>query len=85
MQTRKHGAAMPSSSHLVDCSFISEPGLTKREFFAIISLQGILSSTEYISGKNAAELAVSAADLLIIELNKTSCEENLNGEDQDDE
>lgn len=85
MQTRKYDPAFPIFDS--DGSyFVRNGGLSKREFFAIISLQGILSSGLSMGGgKNAAELAVRAADLLIVELNKTPCEENLNGEDQGDE
>lgn len=58
---------------------IVEYGLTKREFFAALSLQGILSNDEAIKViiENKADLletvalgAVKAADALIVELNK---------------
>lgn len=55
-------------------------GLTKREYFAAIALQGLLASSEFIyegfplSGdkriKCAAATAVHAADLLIHNLNQ---------------
>lgn len=46
-------------------------GLTKREYFAALALQGILSHSDpVVFGKVAAEMAVKAADLLIEELNK---------------
>lgn len=50
-------------------------GLTKREFFAAMAMQGFIASEFYMSGKNVhetrtAEHAVSYADALIEELNK---------------
>ena len=45
-------------------------GLTKREYFAAIALQGLLANTDFADGPHNAELAVNAADALIAELNK---------------
>nr|WP_290226343.1 hypothetical protein [Trichocoleus desertorum] len=45
-------------------------GLTKREYFAAIALQGLMASTTFADGPHNAELAVNAADALIAELNK---------------
>lgn len=70
MQTRKNDSAMPYNHEQDDGSFIGEPGLTKREFFAVAALQGLLATSVSLGGKNVAELAVNAADLLILELNK---------------
>ena len=47
-------------------------GLTKREYFAAVSLQGLLASTYTGSYQLFAEKAVKMADQLIIELNKTN-------------
>lgn len=44
-------------------------GLTKREHFAALALQGILSQPNMTDLLLAAERAVSAADFLINELN----------------
>ena len=49
-------------------------GLTKRELFAAMAMQGLLSDMEFIkknsTGLTAVELAVCTADALIAELNK---------------
>lgn len=45
-------------------------GLTKREYFAAIALQGLLANTNFADGPHNAELAVAAADALIAELNR---------------
>jgi hypothetical protein len=51
-------------------SYVSgEEGLTKREYFAAMAMQGILNS-EFLDIKRFAKLAVEAADALIAELNK---------------
>lgn len=48
-----------------------EFGLNKREYFAAMALQGMLSGSEFFdNGKRFAKLAVQAADALIEELNK---------------
>jgi|LakMenEpi03Aug12_release.lakeMendotaPanAssembly.Ray.scaffolds.fasta_scaffold3678617_1 hypothetical protein len=45
--------------------------LTKREYFAAMALQGILSGTQYLDNYELfAKHAVAAADALIAELNK---------------
>lgn len=51
----------------------TESGLTKRELFAAMALQGILSNRNCLLHK-APELAVKQADLLIEELSKTNLE-----------
>jgi hypothetical protein len=76
MQTRKDDAALPYSSKQDDGSFISEPGLTKREYFAIQALQGILSNPSLdpddYNPSGYAILAIEAADLLIYHLNQSA-------------
>ncbi len=47
-------------------------GLTKREYFAAVAVQGLLASTSTGSYQLFAEKAVKMADQLIIELNKTN-------------
>jgi hypothetical protein len=75
VQTNKNDSAFPifdSSGEL----FLKHRGLSKREFFAALALQGILSNPsldgeEYNPTLNAC-LAIEAADILIIQLNKTN-------------
>lgn len=46
-------------------------GLTKREYFAALALQGFISTGQYKSAGDMAQEAVYAADALINELNCT--------------
>lgn len=57
----------------------NEPGLTKREMFAMMSLQGLIANPDFLTEAAdesldpfaaAAQLAVRQADALIAELNK---------------
>jgi hypothetical protein len=52
------------------------PGLTKREYLAMIALQGILSSDRYgpMTDTYAATRAIKAADALIKQLNENPYE-----------
>lgn len=56
-------------------------GLTKREYFAILALQGLLADTgsffpdQQGTGQLAAQAAVKYADALIAELNKDQNDE----------
>ena len=48
-------------------------GLTKREYFAAMAMQGFVAATRYDSDSDIeyfAQIAVKAADALIAELNK---------------
>lgn len=45
-------------------------GLTKRELFAAMAMQGLLSSPAFMSNEILINLSVVAADELIKELNK---------------
>lgn len=74
MQANKDDSAFPifdsSGEH-----FLKHGGLSKREYFAALALQGILSNPsleadEYNANLNAY-LAIEAADELIHGLNKT--------------
>jgi hypothetical protein len=48
-----------------------EFGLTKREYFAAMALQGLLSQSQFlINSEKFAKFAVEAADALMAELNK---------------
>jgi hypothetical protein len=50
------------------------PGLTKREYFAAMALQGMLARGTYRPGGANAADAVREADLLIAALNETGTE-----------
>jgi hypothetical protein len=49
-----------------------EPGLTKKEYFAAMALQGLLSNhgANYASDFECVQISVNLADALITELNK---------------
>ena len=49
---------------------VGDVGLSKREYFAAAALQGVISTDNYGSIKQAACFAVEFADALINELNK---------------
>lgn len=51
------------------CEQIAQIGLTKREYFAAMAMQGLMHDSG-ITEKIAAEVAVNAADALIKELSK---------------
>jgi hypothetical protein len=46
-------------------------GLSKREYFAAVAMQGLLASSEYFTS-DCVVRSVKLADQLIIELNKTN-------------
>lgn len=52
--------------------FFEQPGLTKREYFAALALQGGLASdvSDQYTIEKHCEIAVKCADQLIAELNK---------------
>lgn len=52
-----------------DAHDVFEAGLSKREYFAAIAMQGLVSGG-YSQRPESAKLAVDYADALIIELNK---------------
>jgi hypothetical protein len=61
-----------------DCSFpviagnyLVDSGLTKREYFAAMAMQGFLSCNAHDSIEDDVKYSVKCADLLIEELNKT--------------
>lgn len=49
--------------------WVTEGGLTKREYFAAMALQGIMSK-QYVTCEGAAKTAVQAADELLNQLDK---------------
>lgn len=52
---------------------VASEGLTKREYFASMALQGLLSGRNAdVSAETLAKQSIMAADALIDELNKTS-------------
>ena len=63
----KDDVVYPSNS---DDNFAPEYGLTKREYFAAMAMQGIMHTREYQSMPAIAIDAVMAADALIEELAK---------------
>jgi hypothetical protein len=65
MQTRKDDNAFPV---LDSYGETVEIGISKREYFAGLALQGILANPEFMSTM-AARVAVKKADELIIALN----------------
>jgi hypothetical protein len=76
MQTRKHDPAFPifDSDGLINIENDGDQGgLSKREYFAAMALQGILSNPEFMATM-AASVAVKKADELIYLLNQTDSE-----------
>jgi hypothetical protein len=70
MRTKAKGPAFPLIS---DEGYIINAGLTKREYFAAMALQGLLSNNNnYVY---SVKSAVEFADDLIEELNKTKTNE----------
>jgi len=75
MSTEKNDAAFAKAAFYHPEGGIDSPqsGLTKREYFAAMAMQGILSHlTTRVSAEEVARAAVELADQLIIELNKTN-------------
>ena len=74
MKTNKEDAAFGFAAELSRSEDVYEHGLTKRELFAAMAMQGMLasetSSYNYGTDECLAENAVKKADSLINELNK---------------
>jgi hypothetical protein len=49
----------------------TEGGLTKREYFAALAMQGVCSTNQAVTAREVAEWSVKMADALITELNKS--------------
>ena len=64
MKLNEDKAAFPSDAY-------NTVGLSKREYFAALAMQGILANPEYFGGDiDMAENSVTAADFLLKELAK---------------
>jgi hypothetical protein len=73
MRTKAKGPAFPLIS---DDGYIINAGLTKREYFAAMALQGLLTDNESPNSREEfAGYAVKFADALIEELSKTKTNE----------
>ena len=64
MNTKPNDCAYPG-----DYKTQTDSGLTKREYFAAMAMQGILASGSKQSVEQDAELALESADALINQLN----------------
>jgi GMP synthase-like glutamine amidotransferase len=64
MKTAPNDCAYPA-----DYKTQTDSGLTKREYFAAMAMQGILASGSKQSVEQDAELALESADALINQLN----------------
>ena len=68
-ETKRDQAAFPMVENKDTISY--NKGLTKREYFAAMALQGLLSQSQFlINSEKFAKFAVEAADALMAELNK---------------
>jgi hypothetical protein len=72
MKTKKNESAFP----IIAEDYIIDGGLTKREYFAAMALQGLLTDNESVNTREEfAGYAVKFADALIEELSKTKTNE----------
>jgi hypothetical protein len=73
METKKNKSAFP----IIAEEYIIDGGLTKREYFAAMALQGIIANKDGLDIKieRIVESAVDTADALIEELSKTKTNE----------
>jgi hypothetical protein len=73
METKKNESAFP----IIAEDYIIDGGLTKREYFAAMALQGIIANKDGLDIKieRIVESAVDTADALIEELSKTKTNE----------
>jgi hypothetical protein len=73
MRTKAKGPAFPLIS---DEGYIINAGLSKREYFAAMAMQGLLTDSESPNSREEfAGYAVKLADALIEELSKTKTNE----------
>jgi hypothetical protein len=72
MRTKAKGPAFPLIS---DDGYIINAGLTKREYFAAMALQGLLANSNIQLDGASANTAILFADALIEELSKTKTNE----------
>lgn len=69
--TKKQETAFPATEYPMGKASDCSPGLTKREYFAALALQGLLANPENLKlGRRVSRIAVEYADNLIEELNK---------------
>lgn len=59
-----------------DCREESINGLTKREYFAAMAMQGMLSNKNIVIDKRLGEAAVAAAENLLLALSENKGKEN---------
>ncbi|MTJ56016.1 hypothetical protein FJR38_26880 [Anabaena sp. UHCC 0253] len=69
MYTEKDDPVFPEDNYYDEHRIGQVLGLTKREYFAAMALQGIMANAEFMHFE-AAKMAVKKADELIEELNK---------------
>lgn len=68
MQTKKDDSAFPIFG---DDGDVNEYGLSKREYFAAIAMQGILAKGDISIAEYVAQYAIQQADELITALNRS--------------
>ena len=71
MDDNRNAPAYPCGQDVTMGLWKPETGLTKREMFAAMAMQGILSSGSDAAGGTVARWAVEYADELLAELEKT--------------
>ena len=71
MNDNANRSAYPVGADVTQCMFPTEIGLSKREMFAAMAMQGILSSGSDAAAGNVARWAAEYADDLLAELEKT--------------
>jgi hypothetical protein len=75
VQTKKEDNAFPVFVYDADMYDIQCSGLSKREYFAAMAMQGLLASKKALESPESIAIdAVHAADALILNLNKSESE-----------
>ena len=66
-------SAFPWRAEIYDRGFVLASGLTKREYYAAMAMQGLLSKWDgcTITTQTAANLSIDAADALLAKLENT--------------
>ena len=70
MHTNKYDPAFPTHDYFDEKLTGIVPGLTKREYFAAMALQGLLANSGLNDNPDDAKTAVEIADALIARLNQ---------------
>ena len=65
MSDNANRSTYPIGADVTQCMFPTEIGLTKREMFAVMAMQGILSSGSDAAAGNVTRWAVEYADELL--------------------